>query len=154
MERKTEKDQLILKRRQMRVERKKKLEEKITKAKTMLIHDEKRIKKMNKSQLSEQAQLQRAISSVKVVQNIEMLKNFTKINHDEKVALLQKLIKKNVSLDLSNSDNWKSSDDDDLEMGRTLSSFLSKSIDNAESDWCTSDEKTLDVSKPLKKATF
>jgi hypothetical protein len=57
MERKTEKDQLILKRRQMRVERKKKLEEKITKAKTMLIHDEKRIKKMNKSQLSEQAQL-------------------------------------------------------------------------------------------------
>jgi hypothetical protein len=83
-----------------------------------------------------------------------MLKNFTKINHDEKVALLQKLIKKNVSLDLSNSDNWKSSDDDDLEMGRTLSSFLSKSIDNAESDWCTSDEKTLDVSKPLKKATF
>ena len=154
MERKTEKDQLILKRRQMRVERKKKLEEKITKAKTMLIQDEKRIKKMNKSQLSEQAQLQRAISSVKVVQNIEMLKNFTKINHDEKVALLQKLIKKNVSLDLSNSDNWNSSDDDDLEMGRTLSSFLSKSIDNAESDWCTSDEKTLDVSIPLKKATF
>jgi hypothetical protein len=31
---------------------------------------------------------------------------------------------------------------------------LSKSIDNAESDWCTSDEKTLDVSIPLKKATF
>lgn len=41
MERKTEKDQLILKRRQMRAERKKKLEEKLTKAKTMLIRDEK-----------------------------------------------------------------------------------------------------------------
>jgi hypothetical protein len=48
----------------------------------------------NKSQLSEQAQLWRAISSVNVVQNIEMLKNFTKINHDEKVALLQKLLRK------------------------------------------------------------
>lgn len=154
MERKTEKDQLILKRRQMRVERKKKLEEKITKAKTMLIQDEKRIKKMNKSELSEQAQLQRAISSVNVVQNIEMLKNFTKINHDEKVALLQKLIKKNVSLDLSNSDNWNSSDDDDLEMGRPLSSFLSNSIENTESDWSTSDEETLDMSRPLKKAKF
>ena len=59
-----------------------------------------------------------------------------------------------MSLDLSNSDNWNSSDDDDLEMGRTLSSFLSKSIDNAESDWCTSDEKTLDVSIPLKKPHF
>jgi hypothetical protein len=154
MERKTEKDQLILKRRQMRAERKKKLEEKLTKAKTMLIRDEKRIKKINKSQLSEQAQLWRAISSVNVVQNIEMLKNFTKINHDEKVALLQKLIKKNVSLDLSNSDNWNSSDDDDLEMGRPLSSFLSKSIENTESDWSTSDEETLDMSRPLKKAKF
>jgi hypothetical protein len=30
-----------------------------------------------------------------------------------------------VSLDLSNSNNWNSSDDDDLEMGRPLSSFLS-----------------------------
>jgi hypothetical protein len=154
MERKTEKDQLILKRRQMRAERKKKLEEKLTKAKTMLIRDEKRIKKINKSQLSEQAQLWRAISSVNVVQNIEMLKNFTKINHDEKVALLQKLIKKNVSLDLSNSDNWNSSDDDDLEMGRPLSSFLSNSIENTESDWSTSDEETLDMSRPLKKAKF
>jgi hypothetical protein len=73
MERKTEKDQLILKRRQMRTERKKKLEEKLTKAKTMLIRDEKRIKKINKSQLSEQAQLWRAISSVNVVQNIEVI---------------------------------------------------------------------------------
>jgi hypothetical protein len=43
----------------------------LTKAKTMLIRDEKRIKKINKSQLSEQAQLWRAISSVNVVQNIE-----------------------------------------------------------------------------------
>jgi hypothetical protein len=34
----------------MRAERKKKLEEKLTKAKTMLIRDEKRIKKINKSQ--------------------------------------------------------------------------------------------------------
>lgn len=67
MERKTEKDHLILKRRQMRAERKKKLEEKLTKAKTMLIRDEKRIKKINKSQLSEQAQLWRATSSVNVV---------------------------------------------------------------------------------------
>jgi hypothetical protein len=50
----------------MRAERKKKLEEKLTKAKTMLIRDEKRIKKINKSQLSEQAQLWRAISSVNV----------------------------------------------------------------------------------------
>jgi hypothetical protein len=60
-----------------------------------------------------------------------MLKNFTKINHDEKVALLQKLIKKNVSLDLSNSNNWNSSDDDDLEMGVSFSSnffFLSALI--------------------------
>jgi hypothetical protein len=148
MERKTEKDQLILKRRQMRAERKRKLEEKLTKAKTMLIRDVKRIKKINKSQLSEQAQLWRAISAVNVNQNIEMLKNFIKINHDEKVALLQILIKKNVSLDLSNSDIWNSSDDDDLEMGRPLSSFLSKSIDNTESDWGTSDEETLDMSRP------
>ena len=110
----------------MRAERKKKLGEKITRAKIMLIRDEKRIKKMNKSQLSEQAQLWRAISSVNVVQNIEMLKNFTKINHDEKVALLQTLIKKNVFLDLSNSDNWNSSDDEDLEMGRPLLSFFVK----------------------------
>jgi hypothetical protein len=50
------------------------------------------------------------VSADKLLQNIEMLTNFTKINHDEKVALLQKLIKKNVSLDLSNSNNWNSSD--------------------------------------------
>ena len=57
-----------------------------------------------------------------------------------------------MSLDLSNSDIWNSSDDDDLEMGRPRSSFLSKSIDNAESDWSTSDEETLDMSRPLKNS--
>jgi hypothetical protein len=39
-------------------------------------------------------------------------------------------------------------------MGRPLSSFLSNWIENIESDWSTSDEETLDMSRPLKKAKF
>ncbi|VDI78990.1 Hypothetical predicted protein [Mytilus galloprovincialis] len=106
LENKEERAQKIAKRRKIRQERKRRLDESLKEAKLHLCRKKKAVKNMNKTQLLKQVKLWRALAEVQHVNSNDVLKNFNKLSPTEQVLHLKTIIGANKQLVIQ---EWESS---------------------------------------------
>lgn len=127
---KVERDALIQKRRRMRIERQRRLEQKIKSAKNKLCTSVQKVYCLTKTKLYEQYMLWRAVSSSFPVNDIQVLDKFNSKSVDDRKQCLKKIINANKNLNLrmaagsviqgQEPEEWSSSDEETLDMMRPL----------------------------------
>ncbi|KAL3852200.1 hypothetical protein ACJMK2_015873 [Sinanodonta woodiana] len=131
MEGKVERDAKIKKRRLMRAEHEQKQKELILRARAILCRDHRALKNMNKKQQLDQIRMWRAVSKMCHVKNLDCMKGFTSMSRSLRISCMKEVIIQNQKLDINTLENKNG---------------LNPAV---ESDWCSSDEETLAMSRPL-----
>ena len=130
---KDERDQVIRKRRQLRIDRQKRLDERLKSAQNKLCRNKKDVYSLSRSKLSEQCILWKAVSTVCDVKCMELLRKFNTKSFHEKQNCLKQIIYANKNLNL----------------GNTCKKATSLPEDENPEQWSSSDEETLDMMRPL-----
>ncbi|CAC5379953.1 unnamed protein product [Mytilus coruscus] len=135
-------DRIETKRRKIRQERKRRLDESLKEPKLHLCRRKKSVNNMNKTRLLKQVKLWRALAEVQHVYSNDVLKKFNKLSPTKQVLHLKIIIIANKQLLIQ---EWESSDEESLSNVKGAQKRLFHEND----EWSSSDEETLDMACAL-----